>query len=82
MCHLETGTAEATLDIEALVGLATVEDGLVTADVLCDKVERLDDAQAELLALLVFVDGNILNVANNAKVVNAGYVRAAGRSQR
>lgn len=72
MRHLQTGPLEAALDVEALVGLAAVEDGLVAADLLGDEVQRLDEAEAELLALLVLCDGDVLDVAYQAQVVDAG----------
>ncbi len=69
--HLETGSAEAALDVKALVGLAAVEDRLVAAHVGGDVVEGLDDAQAELLSLLVLGDGNVFDVASLSESVNA-----------
>lgn len=64
--HLKTCAAEAAFDVEALVGLAAIEDRLVTANLLGDEVEGLDDAQTKLLALLVLGDGDVLDVADNA----------------
>lgn len=69
--HLEAGSAETALDVKAFVGLAAVENGLVAADVGGDVVEGLDDAQAELLALLVLGDGNVFDVASFSESVNA-----------
>jgi hypothetical protein len=69
--HLQAGLAEAALDVEAFVGFAAVEDGLVAADLLGDVVEGLDDAEAELLALLVLGDGNVLDVADGAEAMDA-----------
>ena len=71
VCHLETSAAEAALDIEALVRLTAVEDRLVAANLLGDEVEGLDQAQAELLALLVLGDGDIFDVSDEAEVVDA-----------
>ena len=70
MRHLEAGPPEAALDVEALVGLAAVEDGLVAADLLGDEVERLDEAQAELLALLVLRHRDVLDVAYETQAVD------------
>ena len=53
------------------VAFAAVQDRLVAPAVLADTGERLDDAQAELLALLVLCDGDILDVADGAKAVDA-----------
>lgn len=72
MRHLQARPPEPALDVEALVRLAAVEDALVAADLLGDVVERLDDAEAELLALLVLCDGDVLDVADLSKVVDAG----------
>lgn len=71
MGHFETGTAEAALDVETFVGLAAIKDGLVAADVGGDVVEGLNEAEAELLALLVLGDSNVFNVADLAKGVDA-----------
>lgn len=72
MCHLQPCPLEATLDIEPLVGLAAVQNALVAADLCGDKVERLDDFEAEFLALLVFRDSDVFDVANEAEIVDAG----------
>lgn len=71
MGHLQTGPAEAALDVETLVGLAAVQDALVAADVGGDVVEGLDEAEAELLALLVAGNGNVLDVADGTEAVDA-----------
>lgn len=71
MCHLETGSPEAALDVKALVGLAAVEDRLVAADFLGNKIQCLDDAQTKFLALLVLGYRNILDMANDAEIVDA-----------
>lgn len=71
MGHLETSSSEAALDVEALVGLTAVEDALITTDLLGDVVEGLDDSETQLLALLVLCDGDILDMADGAKVVDA-----------
>jgi hypothetical protein len=71
MGHLETGSSKAALNVKTFVSLAAVENALVTASLLGNKVEGLDDSEAEFLALLVLCDGDILNVADGAKTVNA-----------
>lgn len=71
MGHLETGSSKAALDVETFVGLAAVKNALVTANLLGNKIEGLDDSEAEFLALLVLCDGDILDVADGAKTVNA-----------
>ncbi len=70
--HLQARPSEAALDVESLVVLAAVEDGLVTPGLLGDEVERLDQVQAQLLALLVLGDGDVLDVADGAEIVDAG----------
>jgi hypothetical protein len=69
--HLQAGSPEAALDVEALVGLTAVEDGLVAARLLGDKVECLDDAQPQLLALLILGNGDILDVSDRPEAVDA-----------
>lgn len=38
MCHLQACSLEATLDIEAFIGLAAVQNALVTPDLLRNEV--------------------------------------------
>ena len=71
MGHLKTSPSEAALDVETLVGLAAVQDAFVAANLLGDVIERLNDSETELLALLVLCDGDILDVADGAKAVDA-----------
>lgn len=70
MCHFQSSPLEAAFDVESFVGLATVEDALVAADVLRDVVEGLDDAQPKFLALLVLGHGDVLDVTDQAHVVD------------
>ena len=63
MRHFQPGFPKTALDVEALVRLAAVEDGLVAADVLGDEVECLNEAQAQFLALLVLGDRDVLDMA-------------------
>jgi hypothetical protein len=74
VCHLQTRPLEATLDVEALVRLRAVKNSLVAANVLRDKVQRLDDPQTKLLALLVLCNSNVFDVADEAEVVDAKVV--------
>ena len=71
MRHLQTCPLEATLDIEALVRLRAVKNSLVATHILRNKVQRLNDPQTKLLALLVLCDSNIFDVADEAEVVDA-----------
>lgn len=79
MCHLQASPSKAALDVEALVSLAAVEDGLVAADLLGDEVQRLDDAQAQLLALLVLGDCDVFDVSDEAEIVDAAKGRKVSR---
>ena len=69
--HLQTCPLETTLDIEALVRLRAVKNSLVATHILRNKVQRLNDPQTKLLALLVLCDSNIFDVADEAEVVDA-----------
>lgn len=70
MGHLQAGPSEAAFDIEALVCFTAIEDRLVATDLLGDEVEGLDQAKTELLALLVFRDGDIFDVTDEAKIMD------------
>lgn len=71
MRHFETSSSETALDIEALVCFRAIQYRLVASHFLCDEVQGLDDSETELLALLIFCDGDVFNVANEAEIVNA-----------
>lgn len=71
MRHFQTRPLETTLDIEALVRLRAVKNSLVATHILRNKVQRLNDPQTKLLALLVLCDSNIFDVADEAEVVDA-----------
>lgn len=71
MSHLQPSPAEATLDVKALVGLAAVQYALVAPNLLRDEVERLDNPQSQLLALLVLGYRDILDVADYPEIVDA-----------
>lgn len=68
--HLQAGPLESALDVEAFVGIAAIEDGLVATDLVGNKVEGLDQPQTQFLALLVLSDCDIFDVADHAKVVD------------
>lgn len=69
--HLKASSSESALDVEAFVGVAAVEDALVAANLLGDVIEGLDQAEAELLALLVLGDSDVFDVADFAQAVDA-----------
>lgn len=66
MRHLQPCPLESALDIESLIRLRTIKNRLVAAYLLGDEVERLDEFQAEFLALLVFCNGNVFDVSYEA----------------
>jgi hypothetical protein len=69
--HFQTRSLEPALDVEALVRLGAVQNRLVAANVLGHVVQRLNNAQTELLALLVLCNGDIFDVADETEVVDA-----------
>lgn len=71
MSHFQARPPESTLDVEPLVRFAAVQNALITADLLGDEVQSLDELQAQFLALLVFRHGDILDVSDEAEVVDA-----------
>ena len=70
MRHLQASPLVATLDIEAFVGLRAIQDGLVTPDLLSHEIQRLNDPQPQLLALLVLGHSNVLDVSNKPQLVD------------
>lgn len=70
--HLQASPLETALDVESLVGVTAIKDSLVAANFVCDEVESLDQPETQLLALLILCDGDVLDVANLAEVMNAG----------
>ena len=70
MRHLQPSPLKPTLDIKPLVRLGAIQNTLVAADLLRHKVQRLDYPQPKLLALLVFRDGDVFNVADEPEVVD------------
>lgn len=73
--HLQASPLEAALDVKAFVGLGTVENRLVAADLVRDEVESLDQAQTQLLALLVLCDGDIFDVTDHSETVNTAVTK-------
>lgn len=70
MRHLQPRPLKPTLDIKTLIGLTTVQNRLIAADLLRDKVERLNNPEPEFLALLILGDGNVLNVPDEPELVD------------
>nr|POE59058.1 hypothetical protein CFP56_24328 [Quercus suber] len=76
MRHLQPRALEPTLDVEPLIRLRAVEDGLVAAGMLCDEIEGLDDTQTQLLALLILGDRDILDVAYESEMDDEDVIAA------
>lgn len=70
MCHLQPCPLKPTLDIEPLIRLTAIQNRLITPNLLSYKVQRLNNPQAQFLALLVFGDCNVLNVADQTELVD------------
>ena len=71
MCHLQSRPLKSTFDIEPLVCLRTIQNRLIAADFLGDEIERLDEFEAEFLALLVFCYSDIFDVSYETEMVDA-----------
>jgi hypothetical protein len=69
--HLQSCPFVAALDIEPLVRLTAVQNALVTANLLSNEVQSLDQLEAEFLPLLVFGNGNVFDVTDKTKVMDA-----------
>lgn len=70
--HLATGSLVAALNVKALVCFATVENCLVTPNFFGDVVKGINDTKTEFLALLIFIDSNVFNVADRTERMDAG----------
>ena len=86
MSHLHADALVPAFNVEPLVRLGAIQDGLrhvnfiphttkttdlVTPDLLGNRVQSVDDAQAELLAPLVLCDRNVLDMPDEAEIVYA-----------
>jgi hypothetical protein len=70
MRHLQPRPLKPTLDIEPLIRLRAIQNRLITPRLLRHKVQRLDDPQTQLLALLVLRHRNILNVSDKPQLMD------------
>lgn len=84
MRHLEPCSLEPTLDIEPLIGLTTVQYTLITARLLSNEVQRLDNLQPELLPLLILRDSDVFDMSDYTQVMDTvfGLVSLASKSRR
>jgi len=68
--HLQPSASKAAFEIETLVWFGTVEDALITTNLLGNVVQRLDKPQSQLFALLLPRDGNVLDMADDPQRVD------------
>jgi hypothetical protein len=71
MRHLQPSPLESTLDIKSLVRFRAIQNRLVAAYFLGNKIKRLDKFETEFLALLVFRNSDVFDMANEAEIVDA-----------
>lgn len=69
MCHLKPSPLISAFGVETLIGLRTVQNRLVAADFFRNCVQSLYYPQPELFPLLVFCDGDVFDVGDEAEVV-------------
>jgi len=70
MCHLQSCFLEATFDVESLICLTAVKNALVAADLARNVIESLNKLFAELLPLLIFCNGDVLDVTDKTEMVD------------
>jgi hypothetical protein len=70
MAHLRTRLLKPALLIESLIMRATIQNRLVATQTDSDGVEGFDHCYTELLALKLFQDGDLFDVAYCAEVVD------------
>lgn len=70
MGHRQAGSLEPTFDIEPLIRLTAIQNGFIASNSLSHSVKSLNDSQTKLLALLVFGNGDIFDMAYQAQVVD------------
>lgn len=71
VCHLKPSPLVATLDVETLIRFRAVEDSFVASNLLRHIIQCLYNVKAEVFALLVFGNGNILNMTDQTKIMDA-----------
>lgn len=69
--HLDSRVVVAALDIELLGPLATVQDGLVASDGSSQYIQGAHHFESQALPLVLLGDGDLLNVAALAAIVDA-----------
>ena len=69
MGHLQPRPLIATLDIEPLIRLGTIQYRLITPDLLADMIQRLNNPQPQLLPLLILPHHDILDMPYTPQIV-------------
>jgi hypothetical protein len=69
MRHFKARPLKPTLDIEPLIRLRAIQNRLVAPHLLRHKVQRLNNPQTQLLALLILGDCNVLDMSDKAELV-------------
>jgi hypothetical protein len=71
MCHLQPRPLISTLNVEALICFAAIQNTLIAPHLLRDKVQCLNELQSQFLPLLIFRDGDIFDVSYETEVMDA-----------
>ena len=74
MSHLNSSSLIAAFDVETLVWLRAVEDRLITPDFFCHMIQCLYDMKTKVFPLLVFCNGDIFNVTDETKIMDAIHI--------
>ena len=72
MRHLYSRVVIAAFDVEGLVSRSAVQDVLVAANALADRIKSLDHLQSQTSALDLLGDGDLFDVADESSIVDAG----------
>lgn len=75
VCHLKPSPLVATFDIETLIRFRTIEDSLVAPNLFRHIIQRLYDVKAEVFPLLVFGNCDILDMTDQAEIMDATNVQ-------
>ena len=70
MCHLKPCSSVSTFHIETFVRLAAIQYALIASHLLCQIVQSLYKSQSQFLALLVFGNCDIFDVAHETEAVD------------
>jgi hypothetical protein len=70
MRHLQPRPLKPTLDIKPFVRLATIQNCLIAPSLLRHKIQRLNNAQSQFLALLIHRNSDVFNVSDKPELVD------------